>query len=140
MSDFVLDASVALALYLPATAAQRSYAGKVFGLLQNGAVATVPGLFFAEVGAVLVKARRKRQIGSAALTQALTELRVIVLEEISIPYSVMDVVDVSERYMLTGYDVMYFDLAKQMGVPLATLDRGQKSACRHHAVDLVAFT
>jgi predicted nucleic acid-binding protein len=139
MSDFVLDASVVLALYLPATPAQRSYAENVFSLLQHGAVATVPGLFFAEVGTVLVRARRKRQISSALLTEALIDLRAFMLDEANLPYTVMDVVDASQRYMLQGYDAVYFDLAKQFQLRIATLDKGHRSACKHHGVGLLTF-
>jgi hypothetical protein len=53
--DFVLDASVALALYLPATAAQKDYADKVVSLLINGALADVPALFAIETVSTLVK-------------------------------------------------------------------------------------
>lgn len=139
MSDFVLDASCAIALYLPATPSQKAYASKVAKLLENGAVATVPGLFFAEVGSVLIKARRKRKINNTALAMALADMSAAGFEEVNIPYSVYAVVDAAQRYMLQGYDAVYFDLAKQMGIPIASLDRGHRSACKAHGVELVAF-
>lgn len=80
MSDSVLDASVVVSLYLPATPAQRAYASKVVGLLYNGAVAAVPGLFAEEIGSVMIKARRKRLINAAVLDGVLADLDAVFLE------------------------------------------------------------
>lgn len=55
MTDFVLDASVSLALFLPHTEAQEAYAEKVFVLIRNGAVPSVPAIWIAEMGATLLK-------------------------------------------------------------------------------------
>lgn len=42
------------------------------------------------------------------------------------------------RYNLSGYDVHYFELAKRLILPLATADRGMKSAAKRHRVAIYA--
>lgn len=51
MSDFVLDASAGLALFLPAVKEQRDYADKVFSLIRNGAEPAVPSIWVVEMAA-----------------------------------------------------------------------------------------
>lgn len=130
MSDFVLDASVVAALYLPALPEQRQYGIDVLSLMREGAVPAVPGLFALELGSVLVRARRKRLVTATALQNALADLDALFLEIHHIPYTVADVVGLAQRYTLAGYDAVYFDLARRLGVPLASIDRGHQAACR----------
>jgi predicted nucleic acid-binding protein len=46
------------------------------------------------------------------------------------------VVELAKRYQLQGYDALYVDLAKSVGLPLATLDNGHRQAAKQHAVSL----
>lgn len=126
-------------MYLPATDEQRDYAENVYTLLSNGAVAVVPGLWAIEVGAVLIHAKRRRKINAERLALALHDLSKLPTNITHKHYTPMDVVSIAAGYMLQGYDAVYFDTAKRLGVPLATLDRGQKSACGHHGVKLLTF-
>lgn len=137
--DFVLDASVVIAAYLPATPAQKKYSDNVIALLQNGAFALIPGMFPIEVGSVLIKARRRRLINAATLDAACVELQKLPCYMSHLSYTPGLLVERAKAYMLQGYDAVYFDLAKLAGMPLATLDRGQKSACGHHGVKLLTF-
>ncbi len=137
MSDFVLDASVALSLYLPASTAQKDYSAKVLTLIQNGAVPAVPFLWIQEVGSSLIKARRARGITLATFNRAVNELDSILYETHSIAYGIADLVRLAKAYNLQGYDAVYFDLAKRLGIPMASVDRGIRSACKNHAVTLL---
>jgi len=48
-----------------------------------------------------------------------------------------EVVDLGLRYHLQGYDVVYFELARRLGVPVATLDGGMRTACGIFRVKLL---
>lgn len=139
MSDFVLDASVSLTWHLPATPAQRTYSLSVLKLIRAGAVPAVPALWAMEVGAVLVKCRRSRLLNVAQLDDAVLQLDAMNYEVHHMPYTVPGLVQTARAYMLQGYDTVYFDLAKRLGIPLASLDRGHRSACRAHGVKLLTF-
>lgn len=137
MSDFVLDASVSLAWYLPATSAQDAYAGKVMTLIRNGAIPAVPSLWIHEMGARLIKAQRSKLITLAALNKSVSELEAIPYDTHHIAYSVGMLVKAAKGYHLQGYDAVYFDLAKRLGIPIASVDRGIRSACKRFALPLL---
>ncbi len=132
-----MDASVALALYLPSSQAQNAYAAKVITLIQHGAVPAVPALWVQEVGAVLIKSRRARRITLDTFNQAVRELDGMVYDTHSIAYGIGHLVTLAKDYNLQGYDTVYFDLAKRLGIPMASVDRGLRTACRNHAVKLI---
>jgi predicted nucleic acid-binding protein len=46
------------------------------------------------------------------------------------------VVELAKRYQLQGYDALYFELAKSLALPLATLDNGHRQAAKQHSVSL----
>jgi predicted nucleic acid-binding protein len=48
------------------------------------------------------------------------------------------VVELARRYQLQGYDALYFELARTLGLPLATLDHGHRQAAGVH--NLKVFT
>jgi predicted nucleic acid-binding protein len=139
MSDFVLDSSVTLSLFLPSTPRQKAYADAVAKLLADGAVPLVPALYALEVGSVLLKSRRRRLISETKLREALDQIDANFYRTAHMPYTVPGLVDAGARYMLQGYDAVYFDLAKQRGLPLASVDRGHASACKAHGVKLLTF-
>jgi predicted nucleic acid-binding protein len=70
MSDFVLDASTALALFLPNTPAQEEYSDYVFTLIKNGAVPAVPNIWVVEISAVLARSKKAGRISKATLDKA----------------------------------------------------------------------
>jgi len=139
MSDFVLDASVTLAAHLPATPAQRAYSAAVLRLIRAGAVPAVPALWAMEIGAVLIKAKRKRLITQPRMDAAVKEIDMMSYDEHHMPFTVPGMVRIAKDYMLQGYDAVYFDLAKRLGIPLASLDHGHRTACRAHNVKLLTF-
>lgn len=107
--------------------------------MRNGAVPAVPALFAMEVGSVLIRCRRKRLITADRLDRALEEIDALDYEVHHLPYTVPRVVSAAKAYMLQGYDAIYFDLAKQLGIPLASLDNGHRTACKSHAVSHMGF-
>lgn len=139
MSDFVLDSGVIVAAYLPATPDQRRYATNVIQLILDGAIPAVPELFTVEMPAVLIKAKRARKISAATLSKAIAELDRLPYAVHHMAFTTAMLVDCAQRYMLSGYDASYFDLARRLQIPLASLDQGHRSACKAHGVTLMTF-
>jgi len=137
MSDFVLDASVSLAWFLPASNEQDRYADKVLTLIQNGAVPAVPSLWVQEMAARLLRARRSREIPLATFNQAVKIVEDMPYETHHIAYSLPQLIALAKAYNLQGYDTVYVDLAQRLSIPVATVDKGIRTACRNHAVDLI---
>ena len=51
-------------------------------------------------------------------------------------YTVGLIAERARRFHLQAFDALYFDLAAVLGLPIATLDGGIKTACRVHGVKL----
>lgn len=136
---FVLDASVALAwVLLDQDPAVAGYADAVFRALQRGEDrALVPEVWHAEVAGVLLRQHRARTLSSEAFEEALELFESMQLETHHQPYTLGALVERAQRLRLQAIDVLYFELASSLGLPIATLDRGLRSAARAHGVRLV---
>jgi predicted nucleic acid-binding protein len=138
---FVLDASVALAWFLRDTPAATRYAAAVAGLLaEEDAVCIVPAISHIEVAATLIRKRRDRKagFGRAKFEAALSHLTDLRIHTELTYYRVDGVALLAERYHVQGFDAIYLDLAARLKVPLATIDRGLRSAARRWKVALLA--
>ena len=137
MSDFVLDASVSLCWFIPSSPAQDIYADKILTLITNGAVPVVPSLWIEEMAARLMKAKRSRMISLATLNKATRIIEDLPYETHHIGYTFTELITAAKAYNLQVYDTVYFELAKRLGIPMATVDKGIKTACKSHAVTLL---
>jgi predicted nucleic acid-binding protein len=137
MSDFVLDASTALALFLPNTPAQEEYSDYVFTLIKNGAVPAVPNIWVVEISAVLARSKKAGRISKATLDKACGYYDQLSVDVHYIEYTTKKLVQLSAIYNLAGYDAVYFDLAKFLNIPIASVDKGHFSACKAHGVELL---
>lgn len=137
---FVLDANVALTWFLDEEPEQVAYAASVLQLLPSS-VCVVPALWHYEVAGRLLRARRNSRVnfGAARLTAALAALDAFALETHQIALEVTRLVELAQRYYLTPYDAVYLQLAKALGLPLASFDGGMCSACKSHGVKLLTF-
>lgn len=136
---FVLDASVALAWFLPDTRESVAYSNGILAGVTHGRLApAVPEFWHYEVGSVLLSAKRDRRIGAAKLRNALAMLEGLQAEVFAVQLSVSEVVETGMRYHLQGYDAIYFELALRLGVAIASLDRGIRTACVSHRVHLLS--
>ncbi len=104
--ELALDASVSLAWFLKETPERAAYAAAVSVAAAEGAILHVPVQWGIEMGHVLLREHRRKVLGRA------------------------------KRYHLQGYDALYFDLARGLGIPLATLDHGHRQAAKVHRVEL----
>jgi predicted nucleic acid-binding protein len=133
----IIDASVALAWLLPASDADKRYAADVLEAIGNASLApVVPELWHYETASVLLAAKRRGDIGAAKLRSATADLAALQPTTLNLQADAAEVVSCGLRFHLQGYDAVYFELARRMGMPIATIDRGMRQACKTHRVAL----
>ncbi len=138
--ELVLDASVSLAWFLKETPDRAAYAASVSSAAADGAILHVPLQWGIEVGHVLLREHRRKALTSARLHQALEDLDSFDIRMHLEPYTPQSIVALANKYHLQGYDALYFDLAKTLALPLATLDGGHEAAARVHGVEIFGST
>jgi predicted nucleic acid-binding protein len=136
--ELVLDASVSLAWFLKETPERAAYAAAVSAAAAEGAVLRVPIQWGAEMGHVLLREQRRKVLTRAKLLQALTDLEAFDIRVHLEVFTPARVVELARRYHLQGYDALYFDLARTLALPLATLDQAHRQASKVHSVALFA--
>lgn len=126
---FVLDSSVALAMLLPDE--DSAAADALASRLAEGSVA-VPTIWPLEVRNAMLAALRSRRITAAEFDERLQVLALlpVELEPPADVAALKRVVALARRHDLSVYDASYIDLAKQRGLPLATLDAKLRKACK----------
>jgi len=129
VSDFVLDASVALAWVLDNPIA--AYALEVRHALANGKRGLVPALWHLEIANALASAERRRDLDGADVDDALatieaTAARAVDTEMTLIPAG--EALGNARLFQLTAYDAVYLELARREALPLATLDKRLRAA------------
>lgn len=136
---FVLDAGVALVWFLRDEDPEivRYAAGVLETVEQRSAQAVVPWMWHHEVAAVLLRRRRAHKLSIEAFEAALEVLGAMSIETHQQAYDVITIVERAQRYGVQVGDALYFDLASSLGLPIATVDRGLRSAARAHGVRLV---
>lgn len=134
--ELVLDASVSLAWFLKESPERATYAAAVSAAATDGAILHVPVQWGIEVGHVLLREQRRKIITSTRLHQALADLDRFDIRVHLEPFTPRRIVELANRYHLQGYDALYFDLARTLRLPLATLDSGHEQAAKAHGVQL----
>jgi len=135
---FVLDASVAIDWFLPGSGSLSRYAeGILERISSEDLLPIVPYLWHYELGSVLIAAKRDKRISAAKLRASQLAIRGLELETLAIELDAAEVIDLSQRYHLQGYDVVYFELARRLTIPIASIDGGIKTACGVFGVDLL---
>lgn len=133
-TELVLDASVSLAWFLKESPERAAYAAAVTKEAAEGAVLHVPAQWGIEMGHVLLREHRRGVLNSRRLQEASQDLDSFDIRVHLEPFTPRRVVELARRYHLQGYDALYFDLARSLGLPLATLDHGHREAARTHGV------
>jgi predicted nucleic acid-binding protein len=131
----VLDASVALSWCFKDEASEQTDAMldhvRVFGAL-------VPGLWFLEVGNVLLQAERRGRIAPADVFVRLELISTlpIAVDQMSVAAAWDEVLALARAHRLTTYDASYLELAMRRGLKLFTRDAALAAAARAAGVDL----
>ena len=134
-TDFVLDASTAITLFLDDEAAHM--VAPVLRAVRDGSV-VVPGIWSFEMSNILVTGVRRGRFSAATaarLADDLARLRIVQDER---PVDVGELAAFGVANDLTGYDAAYLMTAVRRGIALATNDRRLADAARHAGVPLIA--
>ncbi len=136
MTDFVLDASVALAWCFEDE--NTPSARQILARLRAEA-ASVPATWPIEVANVLALAERRRRItpaDSAEFIAKLEDVAILVDGETS-SRAFGRVLDLAREERLTAYDAAYLELAMRLGVPLASKDANLCNAAQRLGVSVL---
>jgi predicted nucleic acid-binding protein len=136
VSDFVLDASLALQWFLEDEADRKYSLGVLAGLSEKRAL--VPLLWFYEVGNGLLMAYRRKRISLHQIEGFLTRLKPLPIEAAQqTPAEIFELPALAQSHGLTNYDAAYLALAIRSGLPLATTDNLLRSASRAAGVKIL---
>jgi predicted nucleic acid-binding protein len=136
VSDFVLDASLALQWFLE-DEADRKYSLAVLASLSEKR-ALVPLLWFYEVGNGLLMAHRRKRITLDQIGGFLTRLKALPIDAAQQTSSeILELPTLAQAHSLTNYDAAYLALAKQYILPLATTDASLRRAAVSAGVRIV---
>ena len=139
MRRFVLDASVALAWFIDPSVAPM--AKHVQRLLVQGDRAIVPYLWRSEVANGFLMAQRRGILTSVRSVEAFAELDILLVQSIenfSQELSIHRVVAAAQQFELTAYDATYLETARELRLPLATLDRRLSAAAEKAGISLIS--
>ncbi len=116
----VVDASVALQLFLP-----EDLAPKAEALLtpDRGGLFWVPELFFAECASAIRKATLRARLNEAVARECLRDLLAMEFLPVPLPPLAESALDISFQLQLSAYDAFYVAAARELGIPLVTADQ-----------------
>lgn len=134
----VVDASVALAWFLPDSAQNVLLARRVLEAQENEKItALVPDFWAAEITYRLLKAARAKPSPLlVSLDQAVAAIDQLPRELHATPRKASDIAALAQRYHLQSWDALYFDIAVRNRAMLATLDGGLKTACLRFGIPI----
>jgi predicted nucleic acid-binding protein len=126
--SLILDVSVVLAWLLPDERGAAAVDEVLDRVTQEGAV--VPGLWRLEVANALVMAERRVRLTAAQRAAALQVLAAlpVAIDGDTAARAWTDTLALADEHRLTLYDAAYLELARRLGLPLATLDRELRAA------------
>ena len=130
---FVLDCSVALAWIIPDEASDDA-ASLLLRLQEEGA--WVPELWSLELANALLTAKRRRRLDAPQIERVRRDLQALPIEVDTETHvrALGALLELADRRGLTVYDAAYLELANRRGLPLATLDKKLRSACRQSGI------
>ena len=135
MNRLVLDASTAIGWMVDDPSPRLSL--HVLGLLQSGAVAVVPELWYYEVTNALMMAERRGRASAQLVSSHISDIeRLAAFLELS-PTTPSALAAATRQSGLTVYDAAYFELALRQNLPLATLDKKMRAAAQKAGIELV---
>lgn len=137
MSDFVLDASLALQWFLEDETDRQYSLGVLASLAEKRAV--VPILWFYEVGNGLLMAYRRKRISLDQIDGFVSRLKALPIEAApQNPAAVLSLPSLAQAHGLTNYDAAYLAVAIASNSPLATNDIVLRKAATAAGVEIVS--
>jgi predicted nucleic acid-binding protein len=136
--DVVLDASVAMRWLLPSESENdQKYAHAVLNALVDKQV-VVPHLWHLEVASVLLAAEKRGDISVAISESFISQLHKlpVSIDGCTANQACARTLTLARNYSLSTYDAAYLELAIREGLPLSTLDKALRKACRKVGVAL----
>jgi predicted nucleic acid-binding protein len=134
-TDFVLDASTTITLYLEGEEAHLVV--PVLNAMCNGSV-VVPGIWSFEMSNILVTGVRRGRFSAAKAARLADDLSRLRLVHDERPVDIGELAAYGAANGLTGYDAAYLMTALRRGIALATNDRRLADAARAAGVPLIA--
>lgn len=114
-----------------------AYAARVQNLIDSStAFAAVPLAWHGEVAGQLLKKYRAKVLTDGAFDTAARYYEAMPLSTYANAYTLQTLLGVARRYNLQALDAIYFDIARNQKLPLATWDRGLKTAATRYGVAL----
>ena len=136
MTDFVLDASMALAWYFRDEFTARPQAVSALG---DEARMVVPQHWFAEIanGMLMGERRRRTTVGDSTAFAGRIALLDLDVDGAGADRMFDTILPLARAHGLTVYDMLYLELAERRGLPLASLDEQLNAAARRVGIALV---
>ena len=136
MSDFVLDASLALQWFLEDETDRKYSLGVLSSLAEKRAL--VPILWFYEVGNGLLMALRRKRISSDQIDGFLSRLKALPIDTVQqSPQEILELRTLAQAHGLTIYDTAYLALAMNSNLTLATTDNALRKAAGSTGVHIL---
>jgi len=133
-SELVVDCSIALAWY--AKDERTAFTEQLLAAFGD-VTYFAPALWRLEFVNSMMSAQRRGRMSAERLHEALREASMLPILFEPLNLSVAEVGRRAREHSLTPYDLVYFELARRRGIPLATRDRALVSACRRAGVGVV---
>lgn len=117
-----------------------AYALEVRQEMFRGKRGLVPALWHLEIANGLAMAERRRDLSAADAEDALDQILLTAASKVDAQVDLIPARDAlanARAFQLTAYDSVYLELARQEGLPLATLDKGLRAAAAKAGVALL---
>jgi predicted nucleic acid-binding protein len=118
----VVDASVAVKIFVPEALSTEAQAVFARFAQENGAELVVPDLFFVECANVFWKWVQRSAYSAKAAQEHLRDLTGLGLTAIPTQALADDALDIALKHRVTAYDACYIAAASQLQLPLITAD------------------
>jgi predicted nucleic acid-binding protein len=136
--SFVIDNSVVMSWCFKDESSR--YADTILDSLVES-TAVVPSIWPLEVANVLLVAERKKRLSEADSIRFITLLSQlpISVEQVQSESVMIEILALAREHKLSSYDASYLNLAMSKGLPIATLDKGLRSAAKKAQVPILAY-